>query len=863
LSILGEIMARNLVVLADGTGNSAAKAFKTNVWRLYQALDLGGAQQIASFSDGVGTSQFKPFEIIGLALGFGVKRRVLTLYKFLCLNYSEDDDIYAFGFSRGAFTARVLVGLINREGLVDFKSTEELDRNAVAAYRAFRKEAFSTWMPWVQFGRWARDAVIWTWNEIIGNRQYDEAKPKDGPRAAGKVKVKFLGVWDTVAAYGLPVDELTRAVNGVVWPMTFEKKDLLNCVERARQAFSIDDERRTFFPIRWDEPPPMTVDWPNDPSRLLQVWFAGSHSNVGGGYPDDRLSHIPLCWMIAEAAECGLSFKPEIVAQYWDYASETGRIYDSRSALGVFYRYHPRSAADLMGDGVSPLVHSSVLVRIADGSDGYAPVSLPRKIDILTPSGDRIPFGHTPAFDKPESTATRRKTDALPLPKSRRRDLSRMDAELAGVVRQLQDDREDDRRERVALMEDTIWWRRGLYYVLLSLAVVAALFPFLVDYIDHEATGQIDLQVQGVIGPLLGLLKGFLPGLTHLWVDSIALHSTIAGVLAALLGFCLWLNAFLRTRIADRARQVWNIPLRKDGGELTASRATAHRRSAMLGFLLAAVLAFVAANRDGPRTAAVLATIAIVCLAVFGFARRTGYKGRDRGSLSFLGFARAIRTNDWAIKIYWALRTWILPGAFLIASTILVLAVANKTAFSVADSMGAFCSAASDSAPIAPGERVQLDTAFAVSSMCWSTGRQVKEGVTYRLAFAVIEPWTDGGNNADPYGFGAGAQEGFKARFAFAVGTLIKRWWSEPWMRPIARIGRFGNDEYALAPLQPDDKGLGNNTQLTAEFTARSTGELYLYVNDAVIALPNLYDWFYRGGNNKGTASVSLEVAKE
>src|SRR5689334_2373920 len=96
---------RNLVVLADGTGNSAAKAFKTNVWRLYEALDLNGADQIAVFSDGVGTSSFKPFQIIGLALGFGVKRRVLALYKFLCLNYrpgekdspkDTGDQIHAF-----------------------------------------------------------------------------------------------------------------------------------------------------------------------------------------------------------------------------------------------------------------------------------------------------------------------------------------------------------------------------------------------------------------------------------------------------------------------------------------------------------------------------------------------------------------------------------------------------------------------------------------------------------------------------------------------------------------------------------------------------------------------------------------------
>src|SRR5262245_37807822 len=136
-------MPRNLVVFADGTGNSAAKAFKSNVWRLYQALDLTGDDQIAVSHDGVGPSSFKRLQVLGLALGVGVKRNVIDLYKFLCRNYTDGDRIYGFGFSRGAFTIRLLAGLIYRQGLISFKSEEELDRQAVNAYRAFRKEAFA------------------------------------------------------------------------------------------------------------------------------------------------------------------------------------------------------------------------------------------------------------------------------------------------------------------------------------------------------------------------------------------------------------------------------------------------------------------------------------------------------------------------------------------------------------------------------------------------------------------------------------------------------------------------------------------------------------------------------------------------
>ena len=248
-------MPKNLIVFADGTGNSAAKAFKTNVWRLYQALDLTQEDQIAVFDDGVGTSSFKPFRIIGLALGAGVKRNVIDLYKFLCRNYAPGDRIYGFGFSRGAFTIRVLTGLIYREGLVSFRSEEELDRNAVAAYRAYRTKAFATHLPWVTWSRALRDVLIRQWSRVSGSRTYDEIEKETRIQGRGRhqVPVHFLGLWDTVAAYGLPIDELTQAVDKWVWPMSFRDRSLLDNVGYARHALSLDEERRTFFPIPWKE----------------------------------------------------------------------------------------------------------------------------------------------------------------------------------------------------------------------------------------------------------------------------------------------------------------------------------------------------------------------------------------------------------------------------------------------------------------------------------------------------------------------------------------------------------------------------------------------------------------------------------
>src|SRR4249920_2385673 len=126
----------NIVLLSDGTGNSAAKVWRTNVWRMFEALDLSSSEQMAFYDDGVGTSSFKPLAVFGGAFGWGLKRNVLDLYKAVCRNYrSEADQIYAFGFSRGAFTIRVLTGFILNQGLVRYRSEAELNHAARQAYR--------------------------------------------------------------------------------------------------------------------------------------------------------------------------------------------------------------------------------------------------------------------------------------------------------------------------------------------------------------------------------------------------------------------------------------------------------------------------------------------------------------------------------------------------------------------------------------------------------------------------------------------------------------------------------------------------------------------------------------------------------
>ena len=199
-------MSRNIVLLSDGTGNSAAKVWRTNVWRTFEALDLSGNDQVAFYDDGVGTSSFKPWAILGGAFGFGLKRNVVDIYKFACRNYRDEDDrIYGFGFSRGAFTIRVVIGLILNQGLVWAQDEAELDKKANAAYRQYRRERYHTMFRIEDVFRWFRDLFL--------SKDYDKADNRPVET------IRFIGVWDTVAAYGAPLDEMTRGISQYIWPL--------------------------------------------------------------------------------------------------------------------------------------------------------------------------------------------------------------------------------------------------------------------------------------------------------------------------------------------------------------------------------------------------------------------------------------------------------------------------------------------------------------------------------------------------------------------------------------------------------------------------------------------------------------------
>jgi uncharacterized protein (DUF2235 family) len=218
-------MARRIVLLSDGTGNSSAKVWRTNVWRMFSALDLTKDDQVACYDDGVGTSSFKPLAMLGGAFGIGLRRNVNNLYMFACRHHrADDDEVFAFGFSRGAFTIRVTIGLILDQGLIRAEklSEGELDDLATKAYRAYHRGHFHT--------NWY--LMLHGLMKLLGNES-SAAAATSVPEGRITPIIRFLGLWDTVAANGLPIDEMTLGVSQWIWPLELPSHTLHPSVKRA------------------------------------------------------------------------------------------------------------------------------------------------------------------------------------------------------------------------------------------------------------------------------------------------------------------------------------------------------------------------------------------------------------------------------------------------------------------------------------------------------------------------------------------------------------------------------------------------------------------------------------------------------
>jgi uncharacterized protein (DUF2235 family) len=519
---------KKIVVFADGTGNSFSRQ-ESNVWRLYQTLDKtvkpGAALQLARYIPGVGTSGNAVVRMIDGATGIGVPSNVRKLYRFLCWNWEPGDEIYLFGFSRGAFTVRTLAALVAMQGLMPRRvdgreiSSAEMSRNAHAAWHAYRTMTAPLVLPgtsvlnplnWkmnplISLVRLVRDGVTTLKRRLLGQRTHAEVLASLPPeRQAGAVRIRFMGLFDTVEAYGMPVEEMRDLWNRLVWPIKFRNRRCSWVVQDVRHALALDDERRSFHPIRFDVSP--RPDGRPVP-ETQEVWFAGVHSDVGGGYPNDESAYEPLLWIAGEATRQGLVFDNEALSRYRKRLYPQALIHDSRKGLASLYRYAPRRVRGGDHNGGVPVVHHSVLEKMKSGADGYAPLGLPSEFRVF-PSDGTGWVGLTPS-------GLQRDTGAV---------------------------------EAVRRM---IWWRAQTNWLTIGLVGVLAAMPPVEGRLGRpDEPGLVVRGLSAVIG-------GLVPGWALTWVDSLLrlwwLTLPVVLALWAIYSF----NQSLAYRIRDTGRRLW------------------------------------------------------------------------------------------------------------------------------------------------------------------------------------------------------------------------------------------------------------------------------------------------------------------
>lgn len=887
-------MNRRIIILSDGTGNSASKVWRTNVWRVFESLDLSKSDQVAFYDDGVGTSSFKPLAILGGAFGYGLKRNVIDIYKFVCRNYrsaddyeqldtrrrvaagellekvEEDkkrpdyvglagDDIYGFGFSRGSFTIRVVVGLIDDQGLVKYASEQELDTKAVAAYRAYRAKNFHSVTGIEGAFRWIR-------NLFVSTDHKDTERPVD--------KIRFLGLWDTVAAYGLPVDEWTRGISKWIWPLELPGRQLCSKVTRACHAVCLDDERQTFQPVLWDEDKqvdPAGKKWATGDQRITQVWFAGVHSNVGGGYPDDALAKVSLTWMMTEAIAAGLVFKMpprdglNALQQAASAEDKDGRLYDSRSGLGGYYRYGPRKVDDLSDMVLSknpddkvrirlPKIHESVFGRINVGAHLYAPIGLPKEYAVVSDTG----------------VVKRRSAGA--------------------------GETDVQRNERVSGQESTwnlVWKRRVAYFVTVFASLHLAIYPFYrLTYPANELESSLRL-----VSDTIRLAGAFVPSGASRWLDAYARDPAWFLVSVAWVAIFILYGSSLGAQITDRMRRVWNRQSDAQSAAHVAAQSDAQTSSGaaklahflFLGLLLYVVLypallrwgfSWMTLPRDAHQnfvryTAQPIYGLCVAYLVVYFLPE---------------GLIQWLRERGWYKGLLRFLKLGLAPFIFALLTAWYGLAFTSHYLFDIRDSRGTFCapSHGADYLPVCKHENfAKCDSAASMAGsaptglacfaacksqtftidfsspnslldngqLCHSTKILVERGGAYKISVKrdPADGWSFWGKKSHLYGQPIVELDKWQ-RAVMLLLYPLRRSFDRPWGSIVARFGSTGNEESFMDadPVAVPDEDLSETMH------PKRDGELYFYLNEPVVGIWGLESTLGNLIGNKGTAQITV-----
>jgi uncharacterized protein (DUF2235 family) len=322
---------KRIVISCDGTWSRADARCPTNALKIASAvapMAADGTVQVVSHVEGVGTGRGTGAlaraidTVLGGALGLGLMRNIIEAYRFLIFNYVPGDQIFLFGFSRGAYTARSLAGLIRNCGIL------------------------------------ARSSLVFLPRALEIYRSRTPGDHPDGPLAEcfrklhaveDRTPIAFLGVWDTVGSLGIPEHFWWAARANR--ELAFHDTALSSSVRSARHAVAIDERRRTYAPGLWSNLERRNAGLPDAPYR--QVWFPGDHRGVGGGGDSSFLSNGALAWVADGAERAGLALL-DAPRTEWEKGCDClapvlaeSRLIDRLSAMGYLDREGPDSPEHL------------------------------------------------------------------------------------------------------------------------------------------------------------------------------------------------------------------------------------------------------------------------------------------------------------------------------------------------------------------------------------------------------------------------------------------------------------------------------------------------------------------------------------
>jgi uncharacterized protein (DUF2235 family) len=321
--------------MRDQVNEKTKKRRPTNVTKLARSVlpaTAGGMPQVVFYSDGVGTSGGVD-RFTGGAFGRGIEDNVRNLYRAIVYNYVPGDEIFLFGFSRGAFTVRTLAGFMNFAGLVE-KDDDYYVPELYACYESSQGPGTDQW--------------------TVANRKVSGTRPCP--------PIKMIGVWDTVGALGAP-GFLGQIFNKSKYQ--YHQIGLFGAIQNAFHALAIDEQRKPFAPNIWTRPP----DWQG---HLVQAWFAGVHSNVGGGYTPDGLANEALHWIVDEATKLGLEVDKNYLRPFQPHHDSF--LADSMTKAYRLLGINERALGQHRADGEA--VHRSARARYEDARLNYSPRTL-------------------------------------------------------------------------------------------------------------------------------------------------------------------------------------------------------------------------------------------------------------------------------------------------------------------------------------------------------------------------------------------------------------------------------------------------------------------------------------------------------